>query len=166
MSVKDGELFRAIERLGEHYRSNINNRYLRKALLTMLIDNRTWERVESFTELAEYVRAQGLQFHEIYEAILALARFIRTARNELLPHLRSILSRSGGTTIDSGGSVVKDGVLRDMAVSNFPSNLGIMSDMVNDIYMRTVELDKLAHKTKAPVFTRIPELKDLGQMLI
>ena len=60
----------------------------------------------------------------------------------------------------------KDKVLREMAAQNFPVNLAILSDLVNELYMRTTEIDRAEHEKKRPVYERIPELKDIGKLLV
>jgi len=57
-------------------------------------------------------------------------------------------------------------VLTQMAINNFPVNLKIFSDMVNELYLKTVDLDKKLHKDQRPVYERIPELKEMGHYLV
>jgi hypothetical protein len=64
------------------------------------------------------------------------------------------------------GSTEQDRVLRDMAAQNFGVNLAILSDLVNELYMKTTTLDRAAHDKKRPVFERISELKNLGKLLV
>jgi hypothetical protein len=75
----------------------------------------------------------------------------------MLPNIRNILAQ---------GASDKDRILRDMAAQNFPVNLAILADYVNELYMKTTVLDKAAHDKKRPVYERIPELKDLGKYLV
>lgn len=165
MQVKDDELLRIIERLGDHYKSNIANRVMRKALMKMDLNNATWDSIERLTEVSEYQRSEGYSLHELYEQVLAMALFVNYAQHRLLPNIRALVAgdespRLGGTTSQN------DRVLREMAINNFKSNLGVLSDIVNDLYLKTVELDKQLNGEKNPVYTRMPELKQLGQLLI
>ena len=57
-------------------------------------------------------------------------------------------------------------VLRDMAAQTFPVNLGIFSDLVNELYVKTTNLDRQAHSKTRPVYERIPELKGIGKLLV
>lgn len=162
MAVRDTELFRIIERLGEHYSANINNQYLRKAFTNLTIDRVGWERIDRLTTIGDYDRAQGFSFMELYERILAMARFIGKSRQEVQPSLRRLLDSHG-----SGSRSFDPERLRiEMAISNFGSNLSVLSDLLNELYMKVVELDKQSHNSKAPVYTRIPELKNIGRMLV
>lgn len=166
MQIKDEELLRIIERLGDHYRSNISNRIMRTALLKMDLNGATWDRIERLTDISDLQRAEGYSFHELYEQVLAMALFVNYAQHRLLPNIRAMLS--GNKSPQFGGSKTNpnDRVLREMAINNFKSNLGVLSDIVNELYLKTVELDKKLNGEKNPVYSRMPELKQLGQLLI
>ncbi len=157
MTVKDPDVFRIIEKIGDHYKNNVANRFIRKALVMLELPQSEWDKLESLTDKTEYYKQQGFQFDELYEMVLASAHFIHQARTKMLPNLKAILSH---------GSTDADRVLREMAAQNFPVNLAIFSDLVNELYMRTTGLDRAAHEKKTPVFERIPELKDLGRLLV
>jgi hypothetical protein len=163
MPVKDREVFNVVRRLGDHYRNNISNRYTRKALQALELDQETWGRIEQITSEEDYQQYQGYRFDDLYDHILALARFVFRCRIDLLPNIRSILA--GG--LDAGSrDAAADRVLRDMVANNFRANLSVLSDMVNELYIKTVELDKQSHEVKPPVYRRIPELRELGRYLI
>ncbi len=169
MPFKNPELMRQIEEIANHYQNNINNRYIRKALMTMDIPQSEWDLIEGLTAKSDYYKSQGYQFHELYDQILAVARFINKARRELLPNLRFILSEGTQTVLSrtkGTNPFDQNKILRDMAIKNFSANLQILADMINELYIKTVKLDKELHKTKPPVFKRIPELEKLGQLLI
>lgn len=161
MQVKNEELMKIIERLGEHYKANINNRAMRVALLKMDLDNTTWDRIERLTEVSDYQRNEGYSIHELYEHILAIALFVDYSRRRLLPNIRALLAEDAGF----GGGSRNDRVLRDMAVSNFRSNLTLLADMVKELYAKTLELDRELAKGKKPVSSGIPELARLTQLL-
>ncbi len=162
MPVTDADLFGLIERLGEHYKQNIYNRYLRKAFVNLDIDRTSWEFIDDLVELKDYRRIQGYTFHELYERIMAMADFTAKVRKKICPNLKFLVD-SGPS---KGGGLDRDAILRDMAINNFTSNLGVLSDKVHELYLKTVDLDKKGHKNKKPVYTRIPELEKLGQLLI
>jgi len=57
--------------------------------------------------------------------------------------------------------------LRDMAVSNFSSNLKVFSDLLNELYVSLVEMDKKdAGDARQPVYSQIPELYNIGRLLV
>jgi hypothetical protein len=167
MSIRDERVFKIIEKIRNHYHNNINNRFIRKALLMMKVPRGTWDALFRLTDKTDYYKIQGYPYRELYEQIHAAATFIHHAKIDVMPRLRSLVA--GGTDTlfsrqqtDEG----KDHVLLQMAIDNFPANLGVFSDLVNELYLQAVELDKLDHPREKPEFERMPELKDLGKLLI
>jgi hypothetical protein len=166
MSVRDEQLFKVVEKLQTHYQNNLNNRYIRKALLVMKVPTGTWNALGRLTEKSDFYKIQGYQYKELYEQIYAAANFVYHARTEVLPRLKSLLS--GGTeTVFSRQKAEepKDRVLLEMAINNFPANLGVFADLVNEMYVRAVALDREEHPKQKPVFEHLPELKELGKLL-
>jgi hypothetical protein len=157
VSIKDPDIFRIIEKIGDHYQNNVANRFIRKALVVLELPQSEWDRLENLTEKSEYYKQQGFQFDELYEMALAAAHFIHQARMKMMPNIKSMIAQ-GGTD--------QDRVLRDMAAQNFPVNLAILSDLVNELYMKTTTIDRASHEKKRPVYERIPELKELGRLLV
>lgn len=157
MQVKNAEIFSLIETIGQHYRNNIGNRFLRRAMSTMVLEPGNWNLIEILTEKAENYRYQGFHYDELYQQIVAIARFIYEARNSILPNLRHLASP---VSSDS------DRVYREMAINNFGANLKILADYVNELYVKTVALDKESSGQKPPAYTRLPELSELGRYLV
>ena len=155
--VRDAQIIRLIERIGEHYRTNISNRFIRPALLQLPLEKSSWDLIEILTEKIEQYRMQGFHLDELYRQIIACGRFVSITRRELVPSLRNRLSGSNSGT---------DRVLRDMAVNNFGSNLQVFADLVNELYISLVVIDKAEAKGKRPLYMGIPELQDIGRMLI
>jgi hypothetical protein len=155
--VKDPDIYRIVEKVGDHFVNNVSNRFVRKALMILELQQAEWDRLENLTAKSEYYKQQGFQFDELYEMVLAAAHFIHEARVKMLPNIRNMLG---------AGSTDQERVLRDMAAQNFGVNLKILADLINELYMKTTGLDKAAHEKKRPVYERIPELKDLGKMLV
>ena len=157
MLVRAANIIRLIERIGEHYRTNISNRFIRPALLHLPLEKQSWDLIETLTEKIEQYRYQGFQLDELYRQIVAAARFVSITRRELVPTLRNRLS---------GGATGPDRVLKDMAVNNFGSNLQVFADLVNELYISLVELDKVDAKGHRPFYMTMPELQDIGRMLV
>jgi hypothetical protein len=157
MQVRDAQVIRLIERIGEHYRTNISNRFIRPALLQLPLEKQAWDLIEILTEKIEQYRYQGFYLEDLYRQIAAAARFVALTRRELAPSLRNRLG---------GGSGGPDRVLRDMAVNNFSSNLQLFADLLNELYINLVELDKINSKGHRPLYLQIPELQDIGRMLV
>ena len=157
MLIKEGNVVRLIERIGEHYRTNISNRFIRPALLQLPLEKQTWDAIEALTEKVEQFRYQGFELVELYFQVFASARLVSVTRRELVPTLRNRLSGPGSD---------QDRVLRDMAVSNFGSNLQVFADLLNELYVSLMELDKKsAKKGKSPYYRTIPELGDISRLL-
>lgn len=160
MQIKSSEIFSAVEAIAEHYRSNISNRFTRRAISSMSLDAGTWSQIEEMTEKIENYRYQGYHPDELYAQIIAMSRFIYHARRDLAPNLR-VLASGGRDKV--GGS---DAVFRDMAIANFGPNLKILADKVNELYVKVVAIDKESAGAKGPVYSQIPELKEIGRYLV
>ena len=157
MQLKDPDIYRIVEKIGDHFTSNVSNRFIRKALVVLELAQSEWDRLENLTSKTDYYKQNGFTFDELYEMVLAAAHFIHEARQKLLPNIRGMLAH---------GSTDQDRVLRDMAAQNFGVNLAIFSDLVNELYLKTTVLDRASHEKKRPVYERIPELKDIGKLLV
>ena len=156
MQVREAHIIRLVERIGEHYRTNISNRFIRPTLLQLPLEKQSWDQIETLTEKIEQYRYQGFHLDELYRQIMAAARFVAVTRRDLVPSLRTRFA--GGTGPDK--------VLRDMAVNNFGSNLKLFADLLNELYVNLVELDKKNAKGRRPFYMSIPELDDVGRLLI
>ena len=157
-TVKDGYIMRLVERISEHYRANISNRFIRPALLQLSLEKATWDQIETLTEKFEQFRYQGFHLDELYRQIAASARFVYATRSEIAPSLRYRLGNTGASGVDK--------VLRDMAINNFSFNLQLFADMLYDLYIKLAEIDQAAAKGKRPLYKQIPELAGIGAQLI
>ncbi|MDR1307522.1 MAG: hypothetical protein LBK74_08115 [Treponema sp.] len=155
MQVHDASISRLIERIGEHYRTNISNRFIRPALLQLPFDNQSWDLMEDLTEKPP---AQTIHLDELYREIVAAAHFVAVVRRELVPGLRSRINR--------GDPASSDKVLREMAVNNFSSNLQVFADLVNELFVKLVAADKADAKKHAPLYTQMQELSNVGRLLV
>ncbi len=165
MSIRNEEIFKIIEKIRNHYHTNLNNRFIRKALLLMKVPRGTWDAIARLTEKTDFYKIQGYPYNELYEQIHAAATFVHQAKIDVAPRLRILLS--GGTeTVFSRQKGGEDKILLDMAINNFPANLGVFSDLVNELYVKAVEQDRADHPNERPVFERMPELKEIGRLLI
>ena len=157
MQIRNSHIMGSIERIGEHFRTNISNRFIRPTLLQLSLDKETWDRLENLTEKVEHYQYQGYHLDELYNQVLAAARFVSCARRELVPTLRARMS---------GGPNDADRVLRDMAMHSFASNLQSFASMVNKLFLDLVELDKAGSKGKRPLYVSIPDLESVDRMLM
>jgi hypothetical protein len=53
-----------------------------------------------------------------------------------------------------------------MAVNNFASNLQVFADLVNELYITLVEMDKAEAKGHRPLYLSMAELQDIGRQLV
>jgi len=149
---------RLIERVGEHYKTNISNRYIRPALLQLQLDKTTWDNIEDLTEKFEHYRYEGFHLDELYRQIASTARFIVATRREVAPSLRYRLPEGG-----SGGP---DKVLRDMAVNTFNANLELFAKLLCELYNRVKDLDAAHANDKRPLYQQMPEFGDLDDLIL
>ena len=156
--IRDAQIVRLIEHIGEHYRTNISNRFIRPTLLQLPLEKQSWDLIETLTEKIEQYRYQGFHLDELYRQIIAAARFVSVTRRDLSGSLRNRLAGGAGTGPDR--------VLREMAVNNFASNLQLFADLVNELFVCLVEQDKDSAKGKRPLYMSMPELNDVGRMLV
>lgn len=166
MPIRDQAIFQKIDTIRDHYHNNINNRYVRKALMMLNIPREVWDGLERFTEVTDYYKIQGYGYKELYEQIHAAAAFVYHARQEILPNIKTFF-QGGLETVFSKqrADADRDRILREMAINNFPSNLGVFADMINELYVMTVNLDKADHQNTKPVFERMSELREIGKLL-
>jgi len=165
MSIRNEEIFKIIEKIRNHYHTNLNNRFIRKALLLMKVPRGTWDAIARLTEKTDLYKIQGYPYKELYEQIHAAATFVHQAKIDVAPRLRILLS-GGAERVFSRQKGGEDKILLDMAINNFPANLGVFSDLINELYVKAVEQDKADHPNERPVFERMPELKEIGRFLI
>ncbi len=160
MQVKHPEVYSLIESISEHYRSNVSNRFTHAALAVMPLDSGSWTQIEELTERASHYRYQGYHFDELYSMILAIAKFVSSARKQGIPLLKS---HAG---LQSSKLSTQDKILLDMVINNFISNLNILADYINKLFIKVVEIDKAEAGMRPTVLMKFPELKELGKYLL
>lgn len=157
MPVFDYEIFDMLDEVRKHYKNNMSNTFVRSALLSMDMPYDKRNAIEDITDKLDIFKNQGYRFDELYSGIYSMAVFIYKARVEVLPGLKnSSLLRDVSAS---------DKILADMAANNLRSNLNILADRLNELYLKVVRLDVKSHKVKSPVYTRMEELDKLGQIL-
>ncbi|GHV25564.1 hypothetical protein AGMMS4952_03630 [Spirochaetia bacterium] len=156
MQIQDPQIIRLIDRIGEHYRSNVANRFIRPALLQLSIDKQMWSLIDVLMEQAD--RYQDYELGELYRQLVAAAELVYQCRITLIPGLRS--------RPNMGAISGPDKVLREMAMSNFPSNLQVLADLLNELFVLLVEADKTLAKGRKPLYAQMPEVANLGKLLI
>jgi hypothetical protein len=158
MQVKDPEIFSLIGKISDHYKANLGNRHLKPAFGGLVLDQQTWSLVDSVTEKFVSYAGQSMHVDELYERILALAGFVFQARRDVQPNLRSILA-------GRGAPAPNDKVLRDMAVSNFGSNLALLADQVKLLHEKVMAIDESQNGKERAVYRTMPRLAELAGLL-
>ena len=154
MQIHDASVTRLVERIGEHYRNNISSRYIRPALLQIPLDNQTWDFLESLTDKSP---TQALHLDDLYREIVAAAHFVAVVRREMTV-IRNRVNRADTSA--------QDKILREMAVNNLASNLQVFADLVNELFVKLVEIDKADAKGRKPIYTQMAELSHIGRLLV
>jgi len=161
VTIRDENIFKIIEQLSQHYQYNLYNRYVRKALMVLNLSHATWGLIEDLTGKVEYFKTQGYQFAELYEQIIAAKTLVIQAKREVLPNLKTILAGGSDTVLQKKKKEdERDKIIREMAIHNFPANLEIFDQMLDKLFNHAALLDRSINKK--PVYTSIPELKQLG----
>jgi hypothetical protein len=68
--------------------------------------------------------------------ILSMGKFVMLARKKGMQMFKQ------SSAMANSKITGQDRILRDMALSNFGANLNVLADMINKLYIKTVELDK------------------------
>jgi hypothetical protein len=155
--IRDSQIIRLIERIGEHYRTNISNPYIRPVLLQLPLDKSTWNHIETLTEKYDLFRYHGLDLDEMYRYVASAAKFVSATRREVAPGLRYRVDAN-----TSGSSRV----LRDMAVNTFSANLELLAEMLCELYYRLKSLDITFAKDGKPIYEQKPEFDGLDDLLM
>ena len=58
MPIKDPDIFRIVEKIGDHFLNNVSNRFIRKALVIIELQQAEWDRLENLTAKSEYYKQQ------------------------------------------------------------------------------------------------------------
>ncbi len=158
MIIRDPAIPEIVLKIADHYNTNIATRFLRPFLAGILADSDLSRRISDITDHPEAYTSQGIHIDELYLQIQALARFVYLVRTDILPNIRHIAGSSG-----PGDS---NKVFRDMAISNFASNMHVLADYVNELYVQTVQYDKEQSGNHRPVYRSIPGLEEVGRYLV
>jgi hypothetical protein len=157
MQIQDPQIIRLIDRIGQHYRANIANRFIRPFLLLLPLENTSRNAIENFMEKSAQLSYQGYEMEDLYHQLAAAAQFVFFARRDM-PSIRS--RQDMGHNLSGS-----DRVLREMALNNLNSNLKVLADLLYELYIKLVDMDK-AHNPRNPIYTQIADLADIGHQLV
>jgi hypothetical protein len=154
LTIKEPDIFALIEKIGDHYQKNIDNQHVRKAFVNLSVPSGTWDLIETLTAKSHMYKYQGYPIQELYDHILAAASFVYHVRQQVIPNLSVLVGRA-----QPGQEV-----LIKMVINNFPTNLSIFADMLNELYMKITELDRM--NNQPPFYEKTPGLSEIGHFLI
>lgn len=159
MQVRSPELFQKLEKMAVHYKTNVASTFLKADIATLTLTRRDWDEVDLITARQEVFRHQGYHLDELYWKLLSLARFINQARNHLAPGLKAkVASRLGSRP-------ASEKLMAEMAAANFLPNLGMLRDMVLDLYQLAVREDSAQNDGKPRSLASVPEAKEIENLL-
>ncbi len=159
MMIKDSAIAECVQKLADHFNTNIATRFLRPLLAGILADNELSRHISDLTDHADMFSSQGTHIDELYQQIIAMARFVYLVRIDVLPNIRHLGGSSSAQDVNK--------VFRDMAVNNFGANMKVLADIVNELYVLTINYDRLnSPKGGRPVYKGIPALDEIGRYLI
>jgi hypothetical protein len=127
-------------------------------LLQIPFDDVLWNQIESITERSDQLGYKGYSIDELYRHIAALGKFVYAVRREVAPTLKYRIGNNYSDKMDK--------VLRDMAISNFSSNLNVFAGLIYELYNKLVEIDTAAAKGKSPVYKQYEDLLDIQERLM
>ena len=166
MPALDNRIYRLAEQIGEHYRNNVNNQYVRRALLHLKIDSGTWDLIAGITDLNDHYKLRDYRLDEIYERITALALFVNRCRQDAQPNLKHLLQDGQRSVLSRGGaSPGTERVLLDMAIKNFPSNIDLLADMIREFFEAVKQHDRDTQRSGRPVYEKMPGLANVDRYL-
>ncbi len=157
MAVQKYEINTQVDKLADHFDIIMNNAFIRKSLSKITVPHEYQNGMDILLSRSEIYKTNGYLFDELYRGVLGMAMWSYRARTDILPELKYHLS---GETMSA-----TDRVREQMALDNMKSNLAILADEINNLYVLTVEADKASHSRKPPVYKRMKDLETLGQLL-
>lgn len=157
MPVQNYDINQQIDKLADQHDIILNNASIRKAMSRISIPHEYQSGMDILMSRSEAYKVNGYLFDELYRGIMGLAMWSYRARTEVLPELKYHLTGNHKSEMER--------LKEQMALENMGSNLAILTDEINNLYILTVEADKASHSKKPPVYTRMKELAGIGQYL-
>lgn len=157
MPINDGQMLNKMEKMKESLNTLLSIRFVRNAYEHIDLAYTTRSITDSLIRQETMLRSHGYMFSEIYDIILAMAKLIHKFKTEIVPNAKTLLSADPRNAAEK--------LKEQMAAENLGSNVDVLCDDIQALYIYTVQLDKDSHFKKPPVFERTPELKEIGLYL-
>lgn len=157
MTVKDFDILSIVEQIAAHYETITSNSFVRYEILKIELPYTYRIQMESLIDYGDHKSAAGYSLHELYGGVIGLAQFVYRTRTEVLPTLKQKINTSDMNTR----------LMEEMAADNLKSNISVLTDAINDLYVKCVNLDKDSCKKtrKKPLYMKTPDLETIGPLL-
>ena len=159
MQVRSGELFQKLEKMAAHYKNNVASTHLKAEFTTMSLSRRDWDEVELITARLEVFRHQGYHLDELYLKLLSMARLVKQARIQMAPGLK------GRMNARMASRPASEKVMAEMAVANFLPNVGVLAEMILDLYNFVRQEDAGQNEGRNKALAAVPEAKEIESLL-
>lgn len=159
MQVRSPELFQRLEKMAIHYSSNVASQYLKGEFPNLSVSRRDWDEIELITARQELFRHQGYHLDELYLKLLALARFIKSARTQWGSGLKGIISNRFASRPPS------ERLMAEMVAANFYPNLNVLAEMVLELFYIVRKEDADQNQGKHKALSSVPEAKEIETLL-
>ena len=146
MTVNNPEIHQMVEKISDQFR-HINNPKLKESFAALDVTSDDWRNIERLSSASQTQAIQGYGLKELYDQILAVAKFVYYSRKRIVPNL----------PIPSNATVFEK-----MAITNFPGNLNILAEQLQTLYGKLLVLDS---ENSNPIYHTMPELdRTLGYL--
>ena len=159
MLVREPVIIEMIVRLAEHFNMNVATRFIRPLLAPVFSDSSVSRRISDLTDNPSELSEHGVPLDELYLQINAMAVFIKDVRTSILPNMNSI-SNSGLKSVNDPQKIY-----RDMALSNFKSNIDLLSRYTSELFEAVEVFDKSRNPAGKSVFSKISENTETARLL-
>jgi hypothetical protein len=159
MQIRSQELFKKLEALATHYKSNVASPYVKADLANLTLSRRDWDEIEMITARQELFSHQGYHLDELYQKLLSLARLVKAARTQWGGNFKNLMA------VRHANRPASERLMADMVAANFPSNLTVLATMVLDLFEMVRAEDKVQNGGKTISLSTVPEAKEIPALL-
>ena len=159
MLVREPVIIEMIVRLAEHFTQNVATRFIRPILAPVFSDSSISRRISDLTDNPSELSEHGIPLDELYLQINAMAHFIKDVRLSILPNINTI-SNSGLKNANDSQKIY-----RDMAFSNFKSNIDLLSQYTIELFEAVEAFYKRKNAGGKPLFSKIAENTETSKLL-
>lgn len=153
-------------KIKKHFLEHIENKYIKNYILRIDIPSSMYNDINKIIDHEFSYFDSNIFIEDLYRAIYAFAKYINILRKKLLPEISKMDGSSYLFDKVSGTSFSQqDRVIQKMVIKNYPMNLKIFTDMINNLYTASYDYDIEKNKNN-PILSQIKELNDIGKYLV